>query len=278
MVRIGKMNTLRVARKSALGVYLDGGELGEVLLPPRDVPAHCEVGDSMEVFVYVDSDGTLVATTERPFATVGEFAYLKVLSVTDYGAFVDWGLRKNLLVPFSEQNGQMVEGRSYVVHIYLDKRSGRCVASAKLDKFLDLEPVDYAQHQQVDLLICERTDIGRKVIVNHRHWGVLHEADIFQPLRYGQRMVGYIKKVREDRKIDVVLSKPGYSKVEPVAADVLAKLKASPDGFIAVSDKSPPEQIYALFGVSKKTFKQAVSALYRERLITIESSGLRLNR
>jgi predicted RNA-binding protein (virulence factor B family) len=277
MAELGVLNTLTVLRTGSYGVILDGGPLGDVLLPLREAPESCAVGDTLEVFVYVDSDDTLVATTQRPLAMVGEFAHLKVLSMTDYGAFVDWGLKKNLLVPFSEQNGTMIVGRSYVVRVYLDKRSGRAVASARLDRFLDRTPIDYVPRQQVDLLVCEHTDIGYKAIINQRHWGVLHDADVFQPLRYGQRLTGYIKRLREDGKIDLVLQPPGYAKVEGIAGELLEKIKAA-GGFIAVTDKSPPEKIYALFGVSKKTFKQAVSALYRERLITIEADGLHLVR
>lgn len=277
MAETGILNTLTVLRKGSYGVILDGGELGDVLMPLREAPEQCAAGDRLEVFVYVDSDDTVVATAQRPLAMVGEFAHLKVLSMTDYGAFVDWGLRKNLLVPFSEQNGTMIVGRSYVVHVYRDKRTGRIVASARLDKFLDRAPVDYAPRQQVDLLVCEHTDIGYKAIINNRHWGVLHDTDVFQPLRYGQRITGYIKKLREDGKVDLVLQPPGYAKVEGIAGELLEKIKAA-GGFIAVTDKSPPEKIYALFGVSKKAFKQAVSALYRERLITIEADGLHLVR
>jgi len=277
MAELGTLNTLTVLRKGSYGVILDGGELGDVLLPLHEATEHCEPGDRLEVFVYVDSDDTLMATTQRPLAMVGEFAHLKVLSMTDYGAFVDWGLKKNLLVPFSEQNGTMIVGRSYVVRVYLDKRSRRAVASARLDRFLDRTPLGYAPRQQVNLLVCEHTDIGYKAIINNRHWGVLHDADVFQPLRYGQRLTGYIKKLRDDGKIDLVLQPPGYAKVEGIAGELLEKIRAA-GGFIAVTDKSPPEKIYALFGVSKKVFKQAVSALYRERLITIEADGLHLVR
>lgn len=277
MAELGVFNTLAILRKGSYGVILDGGALGDVLLPLREAPEACTVGDRLDVFVYVDSDDTVVATTQRPLAQVGEFALMKVASMTEYGAFLDWGLRKNLLVPFAEQNGRMIVGRSYVVHVYRDKRSGRIVASARLDKFLDRTPADYAPRQAAGLLICEHTDIGYKAIIDNHHWGVLHDADVFQPLRYGQRLAGYIKKLREDGKIDLVLQPPGYAKVEGIAGELLEKIKAA-GGFIAVTDKSPPEKIYALFGVSKKAFKQAVSALYRERLITIEDGGLRLVR
>ncbi len=275
MAQIGKMNTLKVLRVGSHGVILDGGELGDILLPLREAPAGCAVGDPVEVFVYPDSDDTLVASTQRPHAQVGEFACMKVASMTKFGAFLDWGLKKNLLVPFSEQNGSMVEGRRYIVHVYVEARGGRIVASAKLDRFLDKEPAEYTRHQPVDLLIAEHTDLGYKAVVDNRHWGLLYDADVFQPLRYGQRLRGYIKNVREDGKVDLMLQQAGYAKVGGVAEQLLAKLEAA-GGFLAVTDKSPPEQIYATFGVSKKTFKQAVSALYKERLITIEPNGLRI--
>jgi len=275
VAEIGTLNTLTVARKGSHGIVLDGGTLGDILLPLREAPEDCKPGDTLEVFVYVDSDDTVMATAQRPLAMVGEFALLKVLSLTEYGAFLDWGLKKNLLVPFSEQNGTMIAGRSYLVHVYLDRHSGRAVASARLDRFLDRTPADYVPRQQVDLLVGEHTDIGYKAIVNQRHWGVLHDADVFQPLRYGQRLTGYIKKVRDDGKIDLVLQPPGYAKVEGIAGQVLEKIRAA-GGFMAITDKSPPEKIYALFGVSKKVFKQAISALYRERLIVIEDAGVRL--
>lgn len=277
MAELGILNTLTVLRKGSYGVILDGCALGDVLLPLREAPEPCAVGDSLEVFVYIDSDDTVVATAQRPLAQVGEFALMKVASMTEYGAFLDWGLHKNLLVPFAEQNGTMTVGRSYVVRVYRDKRTGRIVGSARLDKFLDRTPVDYTPRQAVDLLMCEHTDIGYKAIINQRHWGVLHDTDVFQPLRYGQRLTGYIKKLREDGKIDLVLQPPGYAKVEGIAGELLEKIKAA-GGFINVTDKSAPEIIYARFGVSKKAFKQAVSALYRERLITIEDDGLRLVR
>ncbi|WP_127475175.1 S1 RNA-binding domain-containing protein [Sulfurivermis fontis] len=277
MAQLGVLNTLTVLRKGNYGVILDGGELGDVLLPLREAPESCAVGDALEVFVYMDSDDTVVATTQRPLAQVGEFALMKVASATRFGAFLDWGLRKNLLVPFAEQSGNMAVGRAYVVHVYRDKRTGRLVGSTRLDKFLDRTPASYTPRQAVDLLVCEHTDIGYKAIINNRHWGVLHDADVFQPLRYGQRLAGYIKKLREDGKIDLVLQPPGYAKVEGIAGELLEKIKAA-GGSINVTDKSPPEVIYARFGVSKKVFKQAISALYRERLITIGADGLRLVR
>ncbi|HEY0634650.1 MAG TPA: S1-like domain-containing RNA-binding protein [Gammaproteobacteria bacterium] len=274
-VVIGKMNTLTVARVRDSGIYLDGGVSGEVLLPPREAPPACQVGDRLELFVYVDSDGTLLATPQRPFALAGEFAYLKVLSLTPHGAFLDWGLKKNLLVPYGEQNGRMEEGRSYIVYLYREPDTQRIAASAKLERFIDTEWPPYQRGEQVDLLICEHTDLGYKAIVDHRHWGVLHDEDVFETLRYGDRRTGYIKKVRDDGKLDLMLHPAGYAKIDTIAAMILEKLRSS-GGYLPVGDKTPPETIQQLFGISKKSFKQALSALYRERLITLEKEGIRL--
>lgn len=274
-VQIGRMNTLTVTRVRDNGIYLDGGAAGEILLPPREAPRECQVGDRLELFVYVDSDGTLLATPDRPAALADEFAYLKVLSLTRHGAFLDWGLKKNLLVPYGEQNGRMEEGRSYIVYLYREPDTQRIAGSAKLEQFLDQQPAVYERGQQVDLLICEHTDIGYKAIVDHRHWGVLHDEDVFETIRYGDRRTGYIKKLRDDGKIDLLLQPPGYAKIDNIAATLLERLRNS-GGFLPVGDKTPPETIQQLFGISKKSFKQALSALYRERLITIEKEGIRL--
>jgi predicted RNA-binding protein (virulence factor B family) len=275
LAAIGKRNRLAVVKLCDHGAYLDGGELGEILLPRRYLPAACTVGDTLEVFVYLDSEDLPVATTEQPQAQVGQAACLKVVAVSDYGAFLDWGPEKDLLVPFAEQRVEMVVGRAYIVFLYLDN-SGRIAASQKLDKFLGRRPPRYRRHQPVELLIAERTDIGYKAIVENAHWGVLYHDELFQPLHYGQRLTGYIKKVRHDGKIDLLLQPPGQSKRQPVAEAILERLRAE-GGFLAVHDKSPPETIYAMFGVSKKAFKLGVAALYRERRITIEKDGLRLN-
>lgn len=274
-VRIGKMNTLTVTRKRELGIYLDGSDLGEILLPPREAPRELEVGEQLEVFVYVDSDGTLLATPVKPLAQAEEFAYLRVLSLTPHGAFLDWGLKKNLLVPYGEQNGRMEVGRSYIVYLYREPDTQRIAGSAKLEHFLDQEAADYQRGQQVDLLICEHTDIGYKAIVDHRHWGVLHDEDVFESIRYGDRRTGYIKKLRDDGKIDLMLHPLGYAKIDNIATTILERLRDS-GGFMPVGDKTPPETVQQLFGISKKSFKQALSALYRERLITIEKEGIRL--
>ena len=216
MAKIGKFNTLRVVKHVDFGVYLDAEGLGEILLPNRDVPAYCHTGDMIEAFIFRDSEDRLIATTQKPYAMVGQVAFLKVVSVTAVGAFLDWGLPKDLLVPFREQHPRMEEGHSYLVFVYLDEQSQRIAASSKLEKFLERQPIDVEEGQQVDLVIGDQTEIGYKVIINNSHWGVLYNNEVFQVLHTGQRIQGFIKKVRNDGKIDCCLQKPGYKKVDDV--------------------------------------------------------------
>lgn len=275
MAEIGRLNELRVVKEVGFGVYLDGGDLGEILLPLRYVPEDCKVDDMLEVFIYLDSEDRIIATTEKPFAMVNDFALLKVVAVNSAGAFLDWGLPKDLLVPYSEQRPVMKEGESYVVRIYLDLNSNRLAASSKLDKFLHDEPGDLKPGQEVDLLICEQTDLGWKAIINNSHWGVLYDNEIFQPLNKGQKIKGFIKKIRDDKKIDLCLQKPGYEKVDDISEAIITALKEQ-GGFIPVTDKSSPEIIYKMFGISKKTYKKAIGAIYKKKVITIENDGIKL--
>lgn len=274
MADIGVLNNLRVVKEVDFGVYLDGGEHGEILLPRRYVPENCKVDDIIKVFIYLDSEDRLIATTERPYAMVGDFALLKVVAVESAGAFLDWGLPKDLLVPFSEQSPIMEEGKSYVVRVYVDK-SNRIAGTTRLDRYLDNDTGNFHVSQKVELLICNQTDIGYKAIVNGTHWGVLYYNEVFQSLKSGQKTKGYIKKVRDDNKIDLSLQKLGYEKVDDITETILGVLKEQ-GGFISVSDKSTPETIHKLFGVSKKTYKKAIGAIYRKRLITIENNGIKL--
>ncbi len=275
MADIGKMNTLRAVRGAEFGVYLDGGDSGEILLPNKFVPENCTKGDALEVFVYGDSEDRLVATTEKPYAMAGDFALLKVHSVNDVGAFLDWGLPKHLLVPFREQKVKMEAGKSYVVFVYLDEQSKRMCASSRLDRFLKHEAGDFETGQEVDLLLVSLTDLGYNAIVNGAKWGILYHNEVFQVLRQGDRVKGYIKKLREDGKIDLSLQKQGYAGVKDVTTTILELLRAR-GGFIDVTDKSDPELIYELFGMSKKTYKKAIGALYKQRLITIEETGIKI--
>ncbi len=276
MTETGRFNRLTVIDKRDSGVLLDGKELGELFMPGSLSSAEHNIGDTVEVFVFHDSDNTLIATTKRPYAMAGDFALLKAVSITGVGAFLDWGLKKDLLVPFSEQKEKMEEGRSYIVHVYRDERTNRIAGSSKINKFLNREPVALMQGQAVDLLICSRTEIGYKAIINNSCWGVLYKNEVFQPLRKGQQMAGFIKKVREDGKIDLCLQKPGNEKVVDLSQQIMDTLKTE-GGFIPLTDKSPAEDIYRMFGMSKKTYKKAVGGLYKKRLISIENDGIRLN-
>ena len=275
MVNIGKYNTLKVLKEVDFGVYLDGESEGEILMPIRYVPKNCQPGDLVDVFLYLDSEDRPIATTEKPYAQVGEFAMLRVKSVNKIGTFLDWGIMKDLLVPFREQKVTMIEGRSYLVYIHVDEESKRIVASAKLNKFLDKTVPEYVTGQEVDLVIESETDLGYKAIVNNLHWGILYENEVFEQLAKGIKMKGYIKKIRTDNKIDLSLQPLGYVKVDPITQMILDELKKA-GGFIAVSDKSEAEEVYRVFGISKKTFKQAVGSLYKKRLITIGTEGIRL--
>lgn len=276
MIEIGKINTLKVVKEVDFGLYLDGGdEFGEILLPARYVADDMEVDHFVDVFIYNDSEDRIIATTDEALAEVDEYAYLKCISVTKFGAFLDWGLAKDLLVPFKEQATEMQEGLSYFVRVYLDEETERVVASSKTRQFLDNEPAEYEEGEQVDLVIGNSTDLGVKVVINDKHSGLLYHNEIFKPLRPGLRMVGYIKKLREDEKIDVTLEKPGYQKIDGLAGEILTKLEQS-GGYIEVNDKSTPETIKHIFGTSKKNFKKAVGALYRERMISFKGDGIEL--
>jgi len=275
MLEIGKINKLKVNRETENGVYLEGGDHGEILMPQKFVTDEIkEVGEA-EVLVYTDSEDRLVATTETPLAMVGEFAVLKVVANSKFGAFLDWGLPKDLLVPFREQRSKMEEGNSYLVYVSLDAQSNRIVASAKIDKFLDNTPPDYEMGDEVDLIIVDETDLGYKAIVNMEHWGILYKNQLFRELKSGLKTKGYINKVREDDKIDLLLEKPGYEKVDAISQKILDELKQN-RGFMAVSDKSSPEMIKAMFGISKKNFKKAIGGLYKKRLISFDSDGIKL--
>ncbi len=275
MVEIGRINTLEVVRETDNGLYLDGRELGEILMPKKFIAEEVRNLGWADVFVYSDSEDRLVATTEKPFAMVGDFAFLKVVSVSRFGAFLDWGLPKDLLVPFREQKADMVEGRSYLVYLFLDVLTKRIAASAKLDKFLDNTPPEYKLGDEVQLMIAEETDLGFKAIVNSEHWGMLYKNQIYQSLFIGQKIKGYINKVRADDKIDLLPEKPGYEKVDTISQKILDELKQN-RGFMAVSDNTSPEMINALFGISKKNFKKAIGSLYKKRMITFDSDGIRL--
>ena len=275
MVQIGRINTLTVKKIRDYGVHLDGGDSGDILLMKRYAPEKCRPGDELEVFVYADGPARLRATTQKPYATVGQFAKLRVAANTSAGAFLDWGLQKDLLVPKKEQHARMAEGKSYVVFVFLDEKTNRISASAKLDKFLDRQQPEYNEGEEVDLIIYAKTDLGYKAVVNNSHGGMVYKNEVFQELNVGQQLKGYIKKIRGDHKIDVSLQQPGFQKIDAVSRAILKTIKDH-DGRIEVTDKSPPENIYSLFGVSKKTFKKAIGVLYKKRLVTLEANGIKL--
>ena len=276
MTEVGKYNTLPILRSVDFGVYLDGGELGEILLPQRYLPEGSRVGDAVEVFVYYDSEDRVIATTERPYAQVGEFAVLKVNSVNPVGVFLDWGLAsKELLVPFREQRAEMFPGKYYVVYLYVDEVSGRIVATAKINRFLQKTPVDYTLNQEVSLLVTQETELGFKVTVDTANWGVISHNEIFKPVHRGDRLTGYVTHIRADEKVDVALQPVGYGGVDSLAQGILDAIRKN-DGFLRFNDKSDAGEIAAAFGCSKKNFKKAVGALYRQRLIEILDDGIRL--
>ena len=275
MVEVGKCNRLRVIRKTDTGVLLDGMNLGDIFMPNSYARMDCAAGDDIDVFIFPDSEGQLLATTKKPYAMVGDFALLKVASITPVGTFLDWGLKKDLLIPFGEQKEKMEEGRSYIVYVHLDKKTGRIVASSKLNRFLNKQPADFEEGQRVELLICSQTEIGYKAIIDNSRWGILYKNEVFQPLKKGQRLPGFIKKLRDDGKIDLCLQKPGSEKIGEVSDRIIDLIKAR-GGFIPVTDTSPAGIIYSMFGVSKKTYKKAIGALYKKRLIVLEEHGVRL--
>ncbi|WP_262964995.1 CvfB family protein [Methylobacter psychrophilus] len=274
MLNIGKINTLNVVKKQGHDVYLDNGTSAKVLLADKKLPENCQIGDALDVFVYVDSEGHLAATTKMPLAQVDDIAWLKVVSLNYVGAFLDWGLPKDLLVPFSEQHHEMEVGKSYLVKVFLDDKN-RIAATTKIDRFIADESIDFEVGQKVSLIIADKTDLGFKAIVNNTHWGLLYQNELFQPLKRGQKLDGYIKQIREDGKIDLNLNQPGYGKVVSLTDNILNKLKEN-NGALMLSDKSPPEAIYSAFGVSKKVFKQAIGALYKKQLISIDKNGIKL--
>jgi predicted RNA-binding protein (virulence factor B family) len=274
MLNIGKINTLTIVKKQGPDIYLDNGLSAKVLLADKKPPENCQVGDALEVFVYVDSEGHLAATTKIPLAQVDDIAWLKVVSLNYVGAFLDWGLPKDLLVPFSEQHHEMEVGKSYLVKVFLDDKN-RIAATTKIDRFIEDESIDFEVGQKVSLIIADKTELGFKAIVDNTHWGLLYQNELFQPVRRGQKLNGYIKQIREDGKIDLILQEPGYGKVVSLTDTILIKLNKN-NGALDLSDKSPPEAIYGTFGVSKKVFKQAIGALYKKQLITIDKDGIKL--
>ena len=274
MLRLGDYNTLRIVKSVDFGLYLDGGEEGEILLPQRYVTKDMHIGDEIEVFIYLDQEERPVATTEHPIAKVGEFASLEVAWVNQYGAFLKWGLMKDLFCPFREQKKRMEQGQRHIIYIKVDKDSYRLMATAKVEKYL--EPAPAMKHgDPADILVWQKTDLGFKCIVNNRYQGQIYDNQIFQSLHSGDRLSGFIDHVRQDGKIDLTLQPSGRQHTLDFA-EVLLRYLYENDGYCNLGDKSPAELIYDRFQVSKKAYKKAIGDLYRRRLITIADDGIRL--
>lgn len=267
---------MTVVKRVDFGMYLDGGDEGEILLPERYVPEGCKVGDELDVFVYLDNEERPVATTLKPLAKVGDFAFLEVAWVNEYGAFLNWGLMKDLFCPFREQKMRMERGKSYIVHVHLDKESYRVMASAKIERYFDDEPPAYKSGDEVDLLVWQKTELGFKVIIDNRYPGLAYKDMIFKEIHTGDRMKGYISAVRPDGKIDVTLQPTGRKMTAGFSEALLQYIKDN-GGVCRFTDKSAAEDIYREFKVSKKNFKKAVGDLYKRRLITICEDKITIN-
>lgn len=275
MLFIGKYNYLTIERVTSVGMFLSDVEGEEVLLPNQYITDEMQVGDQIKVFVYLDSEDRPVATTQTPKIVRNEFAYLEVKDVSEHGAFLDWGLIKDLFVPFREQSKPMEIGEGYVVFLYLDQKTQRLLASAKIDKFLESERLTVSEGDEVDLLIWQKTDLGYNVVVNQYHKGLIYANEVFQALQIGDSLKGYVKKIREENKLDISLQKTGYEVVEPVAKQILEEIEKG-KGFLALSDNSSPEEIYQKLKISKKVFKKAIGGLYRQGMIRMTDDGIYL--
>lgn len=276
MIEQGKKIQLKIAKRATFGLFLADSSGEEVLLPNKYCADDMSPGDTIEVFVYKDSEGKKVATTLTPKIFLHEFAQLKVSAVTGVGAFLDWGLEKELMVPFREQKQKMELGRWYIVYLDLDLKSDRLYASNRVERFLQNDQISVKQGEEVELVVLQKTDMGYSVIINHKHKGLVFDNEIFQEIRVGDRLKGYVKKIREDRKIDISLQPIGFRNFNDANSELIFKKLEENDGFLAVSDKSSPDDIYALFGISKKAFKKSLGALYKQRIIDIQPEGIKL--
>ena len=274
-IKLGEYNRLTIVKAVDFGLYLDGGDEGEILLPSRYVPKDCRIGDELDVFIYLDNEERIVATTQKPLAKVGDFAYLEVSWVNEYGAFLHWGPLKDLFCPFREQKMRMEIGESYIVFVYIDRESYRIAASAKIEHYLQKDTPPYTVGTETDLLIWQKTDLGFKVIIDNRYQGLVYEDQIFKRIHTGDRMKGYISRVREDGKLDVTLQPLGYQQARAFSDTLLQYLKNN-GGFCDLGDKSDAEDIKRRLQVSKKTFKKAVGDLYKRCLIVLDEQGIRL--
>ena len=275
MAELGHYNKLRIIKRADIGVFLDGDQFGDILLPRKYVPESMQIGDDVEVFLYNDSEDRIIATTLKPKTQVGECAYLKVVSTSKFGAFLDWGLPKDLLVPYSEQHRPMQEGYSYTVYLFVDEETQRIAASSKLEQHLSVDVSGFRPQQAVDLLVYGKSDLGFKAVINGTHPGQLFESETFQHLHFGERVKGYIHQIRHDGKIDLMLQLPSELTRDDLTSSIIGHLQQH-DGISTLTDKSPPEDIYQAFGVSKATYKKALGQLYKKRQILIEKHQITL--
>ncbi len=276
MIQIGQYNTLKVSHETKSGLYLADEEGQEVLLPGKYIPKDIKTDDELSVFIYKDSEDRLIATTEQSKITLHQFAYLQAVDVNAYAAFIDWGLEKNLFVPYKEQPQKMIAGKWYIVYLYLDEQTDRLVGSANVHRFLKNEELTVQPGEEVDILIWQSTDLGYNVIINNLHKGLIYSNEIFTLVQIGDIKKGYIKKIREENKIDVELQKSGYENIEPNADKIVAQLKAY-GGFLPLNDRSAPEDITQQLEMSKKTFKKAIGLLYKQQVIRLAEDGIYLN-
>ena len=275
MVQIGKWNTLEVVKAVDFGLYLDGGEEGEILLPKRYMPQDAKPGDALKVFIYHDNDQRLIATTQAPLGEVGDIVLMEVVSTTPQGAFMKWGIMKDVFVPLSQQSTKMFPGEHRLIYLYIDQQTGRVAGTEKLHGYLKNDVLTVQEMEAVDVLIWRKTDIGYPVIINNKHTGVLHFSDVFRELNVGDQLKGYIKKIRPENKLDVALGEAGYKRVEG-EADKILRLLGENNGYLPYHDKSDPDEIYQFFGMSKKTFKMTIGALYKQEKIALMKTGIQL--
>jgi len=273
MIELGNYNTLKILRETAVGLFLGDDDVDDLLLPLKYIPDDFNIGDDISVFCYLDHEERPIATTLKPLIKRNTFGWLRVAEVNEFGAFLDWGLEKHLLVPFREQQIKMIAGEWYVVFCYLDEKTFRLVASSRLNKFAKNEDILLSPNDEVDLLVSRQSELGWDVIINNKYQGLVFKSEVFQPMQVGATLKGYVKKIREDNKIDVVLKPIGHLGLEPAAKQIFEQLELA-DGYIPLHDKSAPEEIREMFQMSKKTFKKAIGALYRDRKIDIKEDGI----
>ncbi len=276
MIEQGREIELKIAKRATFGLFLADESGEEVLLPNKYCAEEMKPGNTTRVFVYKDSEGKKVATTLTPKIFIHEFALLKVSAVTGVGAFLDWGLEKELMVPFREQKQKMEVGRWYIVYLDLDKKSDRLYASNRVERFLQNDQISVKEGDEVALVIMQKTDLGYSVIVNHTHKGLIFDNEIFQEIRVGDRLKGYVKKIRDDQKIDISIQPIGFRNVNDSNSELIYKTLVENDGFLAVTDKSSPDEIYTQFGISKKAFKKSLGALYKQKKVNIQPDGIKL--